>query len=194
MSVKKSKFLSLILRHKPETIDLVLDKNGWADISYIIKNSDITRNELLEIVKNNDKQRFELNAELNPTKIRARQGHSTEVDVELSEVKINPLNPLMLYHGTPMKNVKSIMENGLSKMNRLHVHLTDNKETAKKTASRYSKDIRVLVIEFDGGINEPKLYKSNNGVYLSDHIPSNMIIGFLMNDDEKEKIIKINNE
>lgn len=174
--MKHSKFLSFILRHKPDSIGLTLDNEGWADISYIIANSELTMEMIIEIVNDNDKKRFEFDSDDNPTKIRARQGHSIDADVNLTRVDISPNEPLTLYHGTPAKNIESIAENGLLKMGRLHVHLTDNIETAEKTAKRYSDKIVVLKIRFEGSYSEPILYKSNNGVYLVENVPVEIII------------------
>ena len=131
MDVKKiSKFLSLVLRHKPETINIKLDKNGWANVSEILRGIKIDFATLEKVVAENDKQRFSFNDD--KTKIRANQGHSVKVDVELVE----KIPPAVLYHGTIEHNAKSIAAQGLLKMNRLHVHLSKDIETAKKVAAR----------------------------------------------------------
>ena len=103
MDIKKlSKFLSLILRHKPETINIKLDKNGWANVAEILRGMKIDFATLEKVVAENDKQRFSFNED--KTKIRANQGHSVKVDVELVE----KIPPEILYHGTIEKNLESL--------------------------------------------------------------------------------------
>ena len=121
----RSKFLSLILRHKPETIGITLDSNGWADVSELlrkiaIKDPDFNMAVLEGIVRTDSKSRYSFNEDM--TKIRANQGHSINVDVELKPT----IPPDILYHGTSIDSVSSIIKHGLMKMGRLHVHLSDN--------------------------------------------------------------------
>ncbi|MES2545307.1 MAG: RNA 2'-phosphotransferase [Bacteroidota bacterium] len=169
-----SKFLSLILRHAPETIQLELDKNGWANVNDLIVKSDQHGKtfdfELLEeIVETNDKKRFAFNEDL--TKIRANQGHSINVELNLNEVE--PSN--FLYHGTVQKFIDSIKEKGLQKMNRQHVHLSKNEETAIKVALRRGKPI-VLKVDAQKMHNEGfKFYLSENNVWLIDEVPVKFI-------------------
>ena len=169
-----SKFLSLILRHKPETIGLSLDSNGWADVNELIQkvkssNRDIDINTLSTIVEENDKSRFSFNE--NKTKIRAVQGHTIDVDLNLTPSE----PPIILYHGTTIQNIISIKRNGISKMKRHHVHLSDNLDTAKSVGSRYGKPA-VLIINskkmYDDGI---VFLKSENGVWLTDFVDSKYI-------------------
>ena len=106
-----SKFLSLVLRHKPETIGLTMDKNGWVDVDELIEKMNesgkkVTFENIIEVVETNQKQRFKLDLENN--RIRANQGHSINVDVELAETT----PPQFLYHGTATKN-KAIISNCL---------------------------------------------------------------------------------
>ena len=166
-----SKFLSLILRHKPETIGITLDENGWADVAELlrgIKKSHPTFNfETLEkIVRENDKQRFSFNDD--KTKIRANQGHSIQVDVELEK----KIPPTFLYHGTIERNANSIDAKGILKGSRLYVHLSADIETAQKVASRRKGTpiiykISALAMHEDGYI----FYQSKNGVWLTDFVP-----------------------
>jgi len=165
-----SKFLSLVLRHKPEEIGLVLDINGWANIDELMIKTNvygiqINLEFLKEIVSTNEKKRFSFNDDF--TKIRANQGHSVEVDVELKEM----FPPAMLYHGTATRFLSEIMQSGLNKMNRLHVHLTDNYSTALKTGERHGK---AIVLEVDAkAMSERgiKFFISENKVWLVDHVP-----------------------
>ena len=169
-----SKFLSLILRHKPEEIGLNLDENGWANMEDLIqksarKNIRFSFTDLEEIVTTNDKQRFIFNKE--KTNIRANQGHSIEIDLALDPIA--PLN--FLYHGTAEKNLSSILENGIQKMNRQHVHLSQEKDTATKVGSRHGKPI-ILIIQ-SGKMYEDGLhfYKSDNNVWLTDFVDKKYI-------------------
>lgn len=167
-----SKFLSLILRHKPETINLKLDDNGWAIVDDILSNKKLrfTRDELDEVVKTNDKKRYSFNED--KTRIRANQGHSlTTIDLAL---KLQS-PPDYLYHGTVSKFIASIKESGLQKMSRQHVHLSLDRETAKKVGSRRGKPI-ILSIRAKAMENKGyTFYLSENGVWLTDNVPSEFI-------------------
>ncbi|AWM13530.1 RNA 2'-phosphotransferase [Flavobacterium sediminis] len=165
-----SKFLSLILRHAPQTIQLQLDENGWASVNELITKSNQFGKELDEeildyVVKNNDKKRFVFNED--KTKIRASQGHSIEVELDLKEA--HPEH--FLYHGTVAKFLEAIQKEGLQKMSRQHVHLSRDKETATKVGSRRGKPI-ILSIDAPKMIADGySFYLSENGVWLTDHVP-----------------------
>lgn len=165
-----SKFLSLILRHSPQTIGLQLDENGWADVDELIKNSakhrqHFTKGELEEIVAQNDKQRFAFNE--THTKIRASQGHS--IDVELNLVAQQP--PEFLYHGTVAKFIDSIKKEGLQKMSRQHVHLSKDMDTAYRVGSRRGQPIILSIRSGDMYRDGHVFNLSDNGVWLTDQVP-----------------------
>jgi len=169
-----SKFLSLVLRHKPETIGLHLDINGWADIEELISKSALHRQvfskeELREMVLTNDKQRFGFNEDA--TMIRANQGHSISIELNL-ETKIPPE---VLYHGTVAKFLDSIKAGGLKKMQRQHVHLSKDRETAVKVGNRRG-DAIVLSVNI-GQMHRDGLsfFLSENGVWLTDNVPAEYI-------------------
>ncbi|WP_315053116.1 RNA 2'-phosphotransferase [Chryseobacterium indoltheticum] len=166
---KTSKFLSYVLRHHPELIDLNLDENGWANVDELITKSKndsqgFTFEELDEIVQTNDKKRFIFNED--KTRIRANQGHS--IDINLALIPQQP--PEFLYHGTAQSNIDSIFEKGIEKRNRQHVHLSQYIETATKVGMRHGKPI-ILTINtekmFDDGI---EFYLSENNVWLTDFV------------------------
>lgn len=168
---KTSVFISLILRHKPEAAGITLDSHGWADVNALIKGINskdsysINFDTLEEIVRTDNKRRYSFNDD--KTKIRANQGHSVNVDVELKEAK----PPETLYHGTGEKFVKSIREEGLKPKNRLYVHLSADEETAEKVGSRHGKPHIFLVCSgkmFEAGY---KFYLSENGVWLTKSVP-----------------------
>ena len=169
-----SKLLSKILRHQPDLIGIQLDDNGWVEVSTLLKNlakhqNQISFEQLKEVVDTNSKKRFSFNDDL--SKIRANQGHSVEVDLALQA----QTPPDILYHGTVEKNLDSIFEKGLSKMNRHHVHLSADTETAQKVGMRHGKPI-ILTIEskkmYDQGY---VFYLSENHVWLIDSVPSQFI-------------------
>ncbi|MDR2237288.1 MAG: RNA 2'-phosphotransferase [Chryseobacterium sp.] len=169
-----SKFLSLILRHQPETIHLKLDENGWADVEELrlksaLKRVYFTLEELDEVVETNNKKRFAYNED--KTKIRASQGHS--IDIDLSLEALQP--PDFLYHGTAEANIHSIVEKGIEKRNRQHVHLSIDKETAAKVGMRHGKPV-ILTIR-TGKMHEDGIsfYRSANGVWLTDFVDSKYI-------------------
>ena len=164
-----SKFISLILRHKPETIGIKLDEHGWADVDELIKGigktCDFDMNLLEKIVSEDDKQRYSFNAD--KTLIRANQGHSIPVDVELEE----KIPPDKLWHGTGKKYIESIERIGLIPKSRLYVHLSSDYETAKKVGSRHGMPVVYEVNTkkmYEDGF---KFYRSVNGVWLCKQVP-----------------------
>jgi putative RNA 2'-phosphotransferase len=180
-----SKFLSLILRHNPETIGLHLDKNGWAEVSELLEKSKKGRvhfdaNELVYIVKTNNKQRFSFNED--HTKIRANQGHS----LQHIQLELEPQTPpAFLYHGTVAKFMDAIRAKGLLKINRQHVHLSTDRATATNVGSRRGKPI-ILSIRAEEMYHKGYIfYRSANGVWLTDHVPSTFISFKNEKDDKK---------
>jgi len=163
---KKSKKLSYILRHDPKSASLVLDNAGWVSTSKLLTATAMTSEELDWVVANNNKKRFEFNAD--KTQIRASQGHSVEVDLEYEPTK----PPDVLYHGTAVHFYDNIMLYGLKKMDRHHVHLSIDIKTAKTVGSRKGTPI-VLEINAKQMYEQGKdFYLSTNGVWLTDYIPS----------------------
>lgn len=163
--IQKGKFLSLVLRHAPEKAQIVLDKNGWANVADIIKNCSLTKDQLVTIVDTNNKKRFEFDD--NQIRIRARQGHSIEVDVELKEFVPNK----SLYHGTAERFRDAIILDGIKKQTRQHVHMSDNKETARNVGSRHGEPAIFIVDAVKMYRDGFKFFKSNNDVYLTDYVP-----------------------
>lgn len=173
--VKISKFLSKVLRHKPELINLNVDKNGWVSVEELLENSNkngylFTLEELYEIVEENDKKRFALSED--KTKIRANQGHSFEVDLELKSIR----PPDILYHGTTFNAISPIRKGGIQKMNRQHVHLSETIDVAIKVGSRKGKPEVLSINSKHMFVDGYKFYKSENGVWLTDSIPSKYIV------------------
>jgi putative RNA 2'-phosphotransferase len=169
-----SKFLSLILRHSPETIGLNLDTNGWAMVDELLlkmakQKHVLSKEALIEIVETNDKKRFVFSED--GSKIRANQGHSIDIDLNLT----SQIPPEILYHGTVSKYLDSIKLEGLKKMNRQHVHLSKDLETAIKVGSRRGEAI-ILTIDTSTMLNNGLIfYLSDNGVWLTDHVPAQYI-------------------
>jgi len=164
--------LSYVLRHKPEAIGLTLNNEGWADIDELILKSvkvKMTSEDILRVVKNSDKQRFIIREDGNS--IRANQGHSIKVDLGLSS--ITP--PSYLFHGTAIRFWPSIETEGLKKMNRHHVHLSKDLETANKVGVRHGK-LKILVVN-SGAMAKAgyKFYKSENDVWLTENVPPRFI-------------------
>ena len=167
---KISKFLSLVLRHKPDVIGLDLDENGWANVEELLaksaKNSNsFTREELEEVVETNDKKRFSFDE--SKTKIRANQGHSLKVELEFEE----KIPPKFLYHGTAERNIEAIKKTGLQKMKRHHVHLSADIETARNVGTRYGKPV-IFQVDTENMLAENfKFFVSANSVWLVDEVP-----------------------
>jgi len=163
---EKSKFLSYLLRHKPEKANLVLDKEGWTDVATLIKNAKFTLAELQEIVRIDEKGRYSFSPD--GTKIRANQGHSTK-SVRMTFDRAVP--PPVLYHGTSIDNIARVMKEGLKPMNRHHVHLSSNRDTAQDVAGRRKGETTVLEINTAAMLKDGiQFYRSENNVWLVDHV------------------------
>jgi putative RNA 2'-phosphotransferase len=169
--VRVSKYLSLHLRHQPEGLGLTLEPGGWVAIETLLTACKdhgfaITRAELEEVVARCDKQRFAIDE--TGTCIRANQGHSTEVDLQLEPV----VPPDVLYHGTAADRVATIRQSGLQRMARHHVHLSATPATARNVGGRHGKPVVLIVdaaaMHRDGFV----FYCSANGVWLTDEVPA----------------------
>lgn len=166
-----SKFISLILRHKPETIGITLDEHGWADVGELIAGivstpgNEIDMETLEEIVRTDEKQRYSFNDD--HTLIRANQGHSIPVDVELEE----KVPPAVLWHGTGEKYVSSIDSQGLIPKSRLYVHLSKDTETAGKVGSRHGRPVIYKVDCKKMSEDGHRFFLSANGVWLTKTVP-----------------------
>lgn len=159
---KKGKHLSFLLRHDTE---YQFDEHGYREVSDLIKNHGYTKQEIEEIVETNDKKRYEFND--SHTKIRARQGHSIKINVDLKETT----PPDVLYHGTATRFLESIFEEGIKKMNRNHVHLSENMQIATEVGKRYGKPALLRIDSKRMNNDGIKFYLSNNNVWLTDYIP-----------------------
>ena len=167
--IKRGKKLSYLLRHDTS---YAFDEHGWREVSDLVANHGFTMEELREIVATNNKQRYEFSEDM--TRIRARQGHSIQVDVELAEAT----PPDILYHGTAKAFVKSIMSQGIQKGKRLYVHLSTTINMATKVGERHGEPV-VLAIDakrmHEDGI---KFFLSRNGVWLTEFVEAKYIVGF----------------
>ena len=164
-----SVFVSLILRHKPETVGITLDKHGWADVGELITGinntgRNINMDMLEEIVSTDDKGRYSFNKD--KTLIRANQGHSIPVNIEFEEVE----PPSILYHGTATKFINNIRQQGIKSMSRLYVHLSKDIEIATNVGKRHGQCV-ILVIDsermFKDGV---RFYLSENNVWLTNYV------------------------
>lgn len=167
---KLSKQLSYILRHHPEHIGISLDQNGWVSVATLLTqmnayNYPVTPGLLEEIVATNSKKRFAFNND--KTMIRASQGHSVDIDLDLKPVT----PPEILYHGTAEKHRDSILSAGLKKQNRRHVHLSDNTETARNVGSRHGKPLIFLVNAAQMHADGYSFFVSENNVWLTEEVP-----------------------
>ena len=173
---RTSKFLSLVLRHQPETIGIELSSSGWVEVDELLaaiarypNNIKLDRKSLEDVVGNNDKQRFEFNEDR--SSIRARQGHSVGVNLGYQPT----IPPETLLHGTPQKFVASISETGLKKMNRHHVHLHTDFKTASAVGARRGDSVILTVRAGDMHRAGFKFFVAKNGVWLTDFVPAEFI-------------------
>lgn len=162
--IRISKFLSLVLRHRPETVKIELDKEGWVNVDMLLAacaraGKPISRDDLDRVVETNDKRRFVIR----DGRIRANQGHSVEVDLTLEPA--NP--PEVLYHGTAVRFLDSILAEGLKRGCRQHVHLSANQETAIAVGRRHGKPVVLEVASREMEREGCRFYLSENGVWLT---------------------------
>ena len=159
----------MVLRHKPDAVGIQLDAHGWAEVSAIVsafsKMGTFTVAMLNEIVRDDEKKRYSFSAD--GTKIRANQGHSVKVDVELKEA----VPPEVLYHGTGRKYVESIDKEGLLPRQRLYVHLSSDVLAALKVGKRHGKPFVYEVLAGEMARDGYKFYLSANGVWLTKCVP-----------------------
>lgn len=170
---RTSKYLSLILRHKPEAAGITLDEHGWADIPALLagvsRTRPLTMTMLEEIVLTDEKGRYAFNGD--KTKIRANQGHSVPVDVELEELP----PPEILWHGTGEKSRVSILRAGLVSGNRLYVHLSSDPDTARKVGARHGRPVVFQVRTGEMHRQGFAFYRSANGIWMTERVPSSYL-------------------
>jgi putative RNA 2'-phosphotransferase len=169
-----SKFLSLVLRHQPETVGLTLDDAGWVTVDDLLAacrahGRSIDRAQLDEIVATSDKKRFAYSDD--GVRIRANQGHS--VDVDLGYEPATP--PETLYHGTPAQFVEAIRREGLRKMKRHHVHLSEDAAMTMSVAARRGKPMLLTIRAGQMSRDGIEFFRSTNNVWLTDAVPPQYI-------------------
>lgn len=161
-----SKFLSYVLRHRPDVVGITLDSEGWCDLEDLLQKTKIPRGVLYDIVDGDEKQRYSLSPDA--TKIRANQGHSAK-GVKLTFKKAVP--PVTLFHGTSEKVLADIMKEGLKPMNRHHVHLSADVDVAKSVGGRRKGDVTILRVDAKQMLSDGhKFFLSDNGVWLVDFV------------------------
>lgn len=168
--VRRSKLVARVLRHRPGSVGITLDPNGWTDVTDLLAalaahGHRITRGDLERVVHRNDKRRFEWDAACD--RIRARQGHSVEVDLGLPAA--DP--PDRLYHGTPRRNLASILATGLEPRGRHHVHLSEDADTARRVGARRGDPVILVVDAAAMADQEHRFWRATNGVWLIEHVP-----------------------
>lgn len=173
-TTRVSKFLSLALRHQPESAHIHLDEAGWTRVTDLLAgcakaNHNITRAELDQIVATNPKKRFEFNTD--GTQIRASQGHSIEVNLRY-EPKVPPTK---LYHGTATRFLEAIRSHGLLKMQRHHVHLSSETKMTMDVGARHGTPVLLTILASEMHQAGHPFYLSTNGVWLVDHVPLEFI-------------------
>ena len=169
MDIKKiSKYLSFILRHKPDSIGLELSDEGWANIEELItrtKKFKLTKESIQIVVDTNDKKRFLISND--GQRIKANQGHSIQVELELESI----IPPDILLHGTAERFIESIFKEGLNKQQRHHVHLSETQKTALNVGSRYGKPVLLKVDSKQMHEDGFEFFKTENDVWLVDCVP-----------------------
>ena len=169
-SILLSKFLSFVLRHKPEAIGLTLDPQGWTSIDELVARSAaagtrFSREDLLQVVETSEKKRFSLSAD--GQRIRAAQGHSIAVQLGLAPQE----PPSVLFHGTATRFVDSILSQGLKPQTRQQVHLSVDEITAHRVGQRHGKPAILKVEALRMHANGFEFFVADNGVWLTDEVP-----------------------
>ena len=167
--VKLGRFLSLVLRHEPGAAGITLDKNGWADVEELLAGvrhtgRQIDMDTLERIVRENNKQRYSFNED--HTKIRANQGHSVQVDVELKETA----PPQYLFHGTASRFLPAIQREGIRKMDRQYVHLSSDFQTALSVGRRHGSPVVLTVDASAMARDGVTFYLSENDVWQCEYV------------------------
>jgi len=174
-ATRLSKFLSKHLRHAPAAIGLTLQEGGWVAVPDLLAacaahGHPLTRDELDDLVEDSDKQRFAFDA--SGQRLRAQQGHSVAVDLQLPPA----VPPALLYHGTAPAALPAIRREGLQKMSRHHVHLTADETTAHRVGQRRGRPVLLTVqaaaLHAAGGV----FYQAGNGVWLIDAVPPQYLV------------------
>ena len=168
--IRRSKRLALVLRHRPGSVGIRLDSHGWVDVDTLLTaladhGMAMSRSDLQRVVQGNDRQRFDWDADTD--RIRARQGHSVPVDLGLPSRE----PPALLYHGTPLGSLASILRTGLDRRGRHHVHLSSDVDTAHRVGARRGRHV-VLVVDAAAMVGQGHCFwMTDNGVWLADHVP-----------------------
>src|SRR5579859_6387230 len=173
--VKISKTLSFWLRHRPDAAGLVLDDSGWAEVDAVLAalarvGLDGGWEKLIQVVAQNDKQRFELSADA--ARIRARQGHSVGVEGDWQQAS----PPDLLYHGTVERFLKAILAEGLKPMRRHHVHLSADRRTAERVGLRRGAPVVLTIEAARLAATGQVFFLTGNGVWLTSHVPTDWIL------------------
>lgn len=163
--VRASKMLACALRHKPGEFGIELDAHGWAQVGPLVRGMkgkvEFSRDILEHIVATDPKGRYEF--DIHHMRVRARQGHSVPVDVELERRE----SPAVLYHGAATRCLDKIMREGLKPMKRLYVHLSPDRQTAFKVGSRHGEPVVLKVDAAAMAAEGREFYLSRNGVWLT---------------------------
>lgn len=168
--IRKGKQLSFLLRHDTE---YRFDEHGYREVRDLVQNHGFTKDEIVELVETNDKQRYEFNDD--KSKIRARQGHSVNINLDLKE----SLPPDVLFHGTATRFLPSIKEKGILKMSRNYVQLSENFDIAMEVGKRHGKPVVLAVDTKTMREDGVKFYLSNNNVWLTEFVDSKYIPAIL---------------
>lgn len=172
---KLSKKMSYVLRHRPDSVGLVLGEGGWVHVMTLAMALHVPCTDLMEIVEaETDKVRFTISggpSVIQGWLIRAAQGHSVDVDLKLEAVEPLPV----LYHGTHAGALAGIFTDGLRRMERTHVHLSADEATAVKVGTRRGAPVIVVVDAYAAFVRDYKFYLADNGVWLADEVPAEFL-------------------
>lgn len=162
--IRISKRLAYLLRHSS-----LPDRNGWVKVELLLDELSVSHQDLALIIESDDKVRFELSKD--DISVRASYGHSIDVDLGLEP----ETPPEILYHGTAVKYLESIMQDGLKPRKRNFVHLSETIDMAEQVGSRHGVSVVLSVNSEAMVLNKYNFYKAKNGVWLTEDIPVQFI-------------------
>jgi len=169
--IRLSKYVSFLLRHNPE--DLEMDGDGFVDLDELVSKVRrrypiVDRKFLIEIADESERKRFEIVE----NKIRALYGHTVPVHIQFKEDK----QIARLFHGTTPQAARQILKSGLQPMRRRWVHLSPTDEIAREVGKRRTKNPVVLVIDASEARSSGiKYFRATDKVYVCKHVPAKYI-------------------
>lgn len=172
-----SRFISLVLRHRPGEIGLTLEPGGWVPVNDLIEASrrkadaPLDRPRLERLLADQRRPRFELDDD--GRRIRARYGHSVDVDLDLRPRE----PPRSLYHGTARRFLEGIRSEGLRPRSRRFVHLSETRSRAREVGRRHGEPVVLRIRAAAMAEAGRTFYRPAAGIWLTARVPPGFLEG-----------------